>query len=248
MKKIWILTLFPEFFEPLKEAGVVGQALSGKRGHDYELITIQLRDFHPQGHQGVDDTPYGGGAGMVMRADALKDAFEKGIIEAGKYGANWKEQLHVIAPGPRGKVWNFEMAQTFAKEKFIEGKKDLVFVCGRYEGIDERFIENYVDEHYSLGDFILSGGELAVMTFIDSAMRFVPNVLKNYESVLEESFGSELLEYPQYTRPAEFEGMSVPEILTSGHHKKIAEYRLEKRKEMTKKFRPDLWAKYSEKK
>tara|TARA_R110002072_G_scaffold64203_11_gene160060 strand:- start:42935 stop:43684 length:750 start_codon:yes stop_codon:yes gene_type:complete len=240
IKKIWIITMFPEFFEPLKTAGVVGQALDGKRGPAFELNTVLLRDFHPKGHNGVDDTPYGGGAGMVLRADVLKNALIEGIVDKGSYGDNWREKLHIIAPGPRGKKWNFNEAYKFSQEKLINTNKDIVFICGRYEGIDERFIESYIDEHISLGDFILSGGEIAVMAVLDSAMRFVPGVLKNSDSALEESFGSELLEFPHYTRPQVFEDMKVPEVLTSGHHEKIKKYRKEKRIEMTKKYRPDL--------
>lgn len=240
IKKIWIITMFPEFFEPLKSAGVVGQALDGKRGPALELSTVLLRDFHPNGHNGVDDTPYGGGAGMVLRADVLKDALLKGIVEKGGYGADWKEKLFVIAPGPRGKKWDFEVAKDFSDTKIINSKKDLVFICGRYEGIDERFLDAYVDEHFSLGDFILSGGEIAVMAILDSAMRFIPGVLKNSESALEESFGTELLEFPHFTRPQVFEGREVPAVLTSGHHGKIKKYRDEQRLIMTKKYRPDL--------
>lgn len=234
MKKIWIITLFPDYFNPLIQLGIVGAALRGERGEGPSIELIQLRDFSSKDYKGVDDSPFGGGPGMVIRADVLKRAFESVILK-GNYGDNYKEKLTVIFPSPRGKKWNNVEAK-----KISQQEKDLVFVCGRYEGIDERFIEKYIDMEFSLGDFVLSGGELPTMAFIDSLLRFKKGVLGNESGSGEESFEHGLLEHPQYTRPVEFEGMVVPEVLTSGHHKKIEEYRMAESLRITKKYRPDL--------
>lgn len=242
MKKIWVMTLFPDYFNSLKEVGVVGSALRGERGeHRIELLTVALDLYSPKSFKGVDAAPYGGGAGMVLRADVLKKALYEGVIRPGGYSENWREELHVIYPAPRGSTWKDsdcrELADSFLKQGT---KKDLVFICGRYEGIDERFLENYVNQYFSLGDFVLSGGEIPVMAFIDSAMRMVPGVLGNTVSTEEESFASMEIEQPQYTRPSEFEGKKVPDVLVSGDHKKVNIYRKAERMRMTKKYRPDL--------
>lgn len=235
MKKIWIITLFPDYFNPLIQLGIVGAALRGERGEVPTIELIQLRDYSGKEYKGVDDTPSGGGPGMVIRADVLKRALIEGVVQKGGYGENFKEKLKVVFPGPRGIKWNNSEAK-----KFSQIDKDLVFICGRYEGVDERFIEKYVDIELSLGDFVLSGGEIPTMAFIDSFLRFKKGVLGNESGSGEESFENGLLEHPQYTRPADFEGISVPEILTSGHHKKIEEYRKSESIRITKKYRPDL--------
>ncbi len=241
-KKIWIISMFPDFFKPLAEVGVVGQVFQGMRGEKFEMNTLYLPDFSEKGFKGVDSAPYGGGPGVVMRADILKRALEEGVIKSGNYNPeNIKNELAVIFTAPRGEVWNNSTCKKFAKNYFnSDSTKDLVFICGRYEGIDERFIEKYVDEVYCIGDYVLSGGEIAVMAIIDSAMRFSEGVLGNGESAIEDSFEVNLLEHPQYTRPAEFEGMKVPEILICGDHKKIDIWKKEKQVEMTKKWRLDL--------
>lgn len=240
MKKIWIITLFPNYFDSLINFGITGAALRGERGSALEIKTIQLRNFTPKDYKGVDDAPYGGGAGMVMRADVLKEAFMKGIVEDGGYGDNFKEKLHVVFPGPRGKTWDNSYCKDFAGRFSTEGSKDLVFICGRYEGIDERFLNLYVDEQISLGDFILTGGEIPTMAIIDSALRFFTGVLGNKESSQQESFQSNMLEHPQYTRPKVFDGVEVPLVLTSGNHQKIAIYQKEEGLRITKIYRPDL--------
>jgi len=240
-KKIWILTLFPEYFTPLIQCGITGQALRGERSEDgfgFEVELVNIRDFSKNKYKSVDDTPYGGGPGMVMRADILKDALIQGVLEKGEY--TFLDKLWVIYTSPRGKVWNNRVARDFAVQNLASTDKDLVFICGRYEGVDERFLEKYVNEFYSIGDFVLTGGEIAVMTMIDSAIRFVPGILGNKLSSLNDSFEDGLIEYPQYTRPADFEGMSVPEILQSGHHKKIEEWQMNEKKRLTEKHRPDL--------
>jgi len=231
VKKIWVLTLFPEFFTPLLDCGITGQALRGDRSEDikFELQLINIRDFSPTKYKSVDDSPYGGGPGMVMKADILRDA----LLSIGDL-----DNLHVIFTSPRGKVWNNKVAREFAQT--MSSSKDLVFICGRYEGVDERFLEKYVHEFISIGDFVLTGGELAVMTIIDSAIRFVPGILGNKFSADQDSFEDGLIEHPQYTKPSEFEGMKVPEVLMNGNHKLISEWQAQARIEMTKKYRPDL--------
>ena len=243
MQKIWIITLFPEYFSPLLNFGITGSALRGERGQKIEVHTVQLRNFTPKDYKGVDDSPYGGGAGMVMRADVLKAALMDGIVGPGNYGDNWKEKLHVVFPGPRGKTWNNEYCKNFAERFSAEKAKDLVFICGRYEGIDERFLNLYVDEQISIGDYILTGGEIPTMAIIDSTLRFFSGVLGNKESATQESFQSNLLEHPQYTRPKVFDGVEVPDILTSGHHINIAKYQREEAMRITKLHRPDLLTK-----
>jgi len=245
MKKIWIITLFPNYFDSLINFGITGSALRGERGNKIEFNTVQLRNYTPKDYKGVDDSPYGGGAGMVMRADVLKEALLKGVVEGGNYGEDWKDKLHVVFPGPRGKTWNNSYCKDFAKRFSEEGSKDLVFICGRYEGIDERFLSLYVNEQISLGDFILTGGEIAVMAIIDSSLRFFSGVLGNKESSEQESFQSNLLEHPQYTRPKVFDGLEVPEILLSGHHGNIEKYQREEALRITKNHRPDLLEKKS---
>lgn len=244
MKKIWIITLFPQYFEPLKNHGITGSALRGERGAQIEIIPVELRKFTPKDFKGVDDSPYGGGAGMVMRADVLKTALIDGIVNVGGYGENWKQKLHVVFPGPRGKTWDNSYCKDFAK-RFNDLDRDLVFICGRYEGIDERFIELYVDEMISLGDFILTGGEIPTMAMIDSFMRFTDGVLGNKASAEYESFQSNRLEHPQYTRPKIFDGLEVPEILTSGNHKNIEKYQKDEALRITQIHRPDLLKKDS---
>lgn len=232
MKKIWVLTMLPEFFEPFVRFGVVGKGLSQSEGVRLEVIRIS--DYSEKGFKGVDSAPYGGGAGMVMRADVLEKALIQGVYESGLYQD--RKELEVIYCSPRGQVWSQKEASKYAKDF----DKDLVIICGRYEGIDERFLELYVDRHISLGDFILSGGEVAAMAFIDSTVRLMPNVLGNHVSIVEESFEGDLLEYPQYTKPRSFQGQEVPTVLLEGNHQKISSWRENQRLEMTKKFRPDL--------
>jgi tRNA (guanine37-N1)-methyltransferase len=175
---------------------------------------------------------------MVMRADVLARALNEGAVKAGGYDT--LEQLEVIYTSPRGETWNHDLCQEFAQTYFHDDSRDLVFICGRYEGIDERFIERYVTRILSLGDYVLTGGELAVMAMIDSFVRFIPGVLGNRQSALEESFQSGLLEHPQYTRPRVFEGLEVPQVLLSGHHEKIQAYQTAEQLRLTKLHRPEL--------
>lgn len=219
--KISILTLFPEMFDIFNHS-IIGKA------QEKGLISINtenIRDYTLNKHKKVDDYPYGGGAGMVMAAQPVVDS-----IKACKKKNNGK----VVFLGPKGKTFNQEMAEELAKEE------SLIFLCGHYEGIDERAFKE-VDLEISLGDFILTGGEMAAIPVIDSVLRLVPGVLNKSESHEDESFSDGLLEYPQYTRPEIFEGESVPSVLISGHHENIRKWRRLKSLEITKKRRPDLY-------
>lgn len=246
MKKIWIITLFPNYFDSLINFGITGSALRGERGSKIEIKTVQLRNYTPKDYKGVDDSPYGGGAGMVMRADVLKEALVSGVVADGGYGDNWKDKLHVVFPGPRGKTWDNSYCKDFAARFSKDESKDLVFICGRYEGIDERFLNLYVDEQISLGDYILTGGEIPTMAIIDSALRFFSGVLGNKESSMQESFQANMLEHPQYTKPKVFDGESVPDVLVSGHHQNIEKYQKAESLRITRLHRPDLLKKGQE--
>lgn len=249
VRRIWVLTLFPEYFEALLNCGVIGQALRSERSQKISFQTVNPRDYASHHYKGVDDAPYGGGPGMVMRADILKLALKDGVLKAGGYDlSNYQNQLKVIYTAPRGQVWDQDSCMSFAQRMWRgEKPQDLVFICGRYEGIDERFIQNDVDEVFSLGDFVLSGGEIAVMAMLDSALRFMPGVLGNKLSSAEDSFSNGLLEHPQYTRPSNYEGREVPKVLLSGHHEKIQEFQEQKARELTQLQRPELWENYLKK-
>lgn len=243
MKNIWIITLFPEFFEPLKNSGVIGQALRGERKTSlrFNLEVLDLREFSQTKYKGVDDSPFGGGEGMVLKADVLFRAMDQVRKRRGDKDFS---HLHTVYTSPRGKVWDRNLCHDFSQRVLRDGGKDLIFICGRYEGVDERFLESYVDEFISLGDYVLSGGEIPVMSILDSALRFIPGVLGNDTSAQKDSFENGLLEHPQYTRPREFQGKGIPPALLSGHHLEIEKFQKEEQEKMTKKYRPDLWEKY----
>lgn len=236
--------MFDSYFESFKEYGVLGSTFRNERGDGlrFELNTVSLPAFSPKGFKGVDSSPFGGGAGMIMRADVLKNALIEGVVIPGGYDeANIKSDLHIVCPSPRGKTWDQHKAKEFAQSYLSpDTDKDIVFICGRYEGMDERFLENYVDQFISVGDFILTGGEVATMIILDSAMRFSSGVLGNKISAVDESFANGQLEYALYTRPQEFEGEKVPQVLLNGNHKKIEEFKKESSLEITKKYRPEL--------
>lgn len=217
--KFDVLTLFPDMFESMKQS-IIGKAVEKKQ---IEINLVNIRDFSKDKHKKVDDTPYGGGAGMVMRPDVVYDAYQS--VKA--------EEAKVIYMSPQGKTLNQQMVENLSKESH------LIILCGHYEGIDQRVLDKIVDEEISIGDYVLTGGEIPAMVLIDSVSRYVEGVLKE-ASIQEESFSNGLLEYPQYTRPEIFEQESVPEVLLSGHHEKIERWRQEKSLEMTKKKRPDL--------
>ena len=217
--KFDVLTLFPEMFDSLKQS-IIGRAIE-KEQIDINLVNI--RDFSKDQHKKVDDTPYGGGAGMIMRPDVVYEAFKSVKTEGAK----------VIYMSPQGKRLDQKKVEDLAKQNH------LIILCGHYEGIDQRVLDKIVDEEISIGDYVLTGGEIPAMVLVDSVARYVKGVLKE-DSIKEESFSNGLLEYPQYTRPEVFEGEKVPEILLSGHHEKIDEWRKQKSLEMTNKKRPDL--------
>ena len=214
-----VLTLFPEMFDAIKQS-IIGRA-EEKGLIDINLINI--RDFSKDKHKKVDDTPYGGGAGMVMMPDVVYDAYK--CIQ--------DENAKVIYLSPQGKKLNQKLVEELSKEKH------LVLLCGHYEGIDQRVLDELNVEEISIGDYVLTGGELPAMVLIDSVSRYIDGVLSK-ESTEEETFSNGLLEYPQYTRPETFMGRTVPEILLSGHHENIRKWRQEKSIEITKKKRPDL--------
>ena len=217
--KFDVLTLFPEMFQAIKQS-ILGRA---EEKNLIQINLINIRDFSKDKHKKVDDTPYGGGAGIVMRADVVYDA----------YKSVQNENAKVIYLTPQGKKLDQKKVEELSKEKH------LILLCGHYEGIDQRVIDKIVDEEISIGDYVLTGGELPAMVLIDSVSRYVEGVLSE-SSTNEESFSQGLLEYPQYTRPETFEGVKVPEILLSGHHENIKKWREEKSLENTKLKRPDL--------
>ena len=218
--RIDVLTLFPESFEPLKQS-IIGRAVEK---NIININLINIRDFSKNKHKKVDDTPYGGGAGMVMMPDVVYDSY---------MSIPHKENAKVIYLSPKGKVLNQQKVEELSKQEH------LILLCGHYEGIDQRVLDEIVDEEISIGDYVLTGGELPAMVLIDSVSRYVEGVL-NKESVSEESFTNGLLEYPQYTRPEVFLNKKVPEILLSGHHENIRKWRREQSLEITKQKRPEL--------
>lgn len=218
--RIDILTLFPEMFGALSES-IIGRA---REKNLIEINVINIRDFSKDKHKKCDDAPFGGGAGMVMTPQPLFDAITS---------IKTKDSL-VILTSPRGQTFN----QKLCKE--LSNFNHLIFVCGHYEGIDERIIELCIDREISIGDFVLTGGEIPAMAMVDAISRYVDGVLGNGQSLEEESFSSGLLEYPQYTRPAEFMGLKVPEVLLSGNHAEIAKFRKEQAEKITKSRRPDM--------
>lgn len=226
-----ILTLFPQMFTEVLGDSMLGRARE-KGILNFHLYNI--RDFSGNKHNRVDDSPYGGGRGMVMQAPPVFDAYEHACN-------GLDEKPYVVYMSPKGTVLN--------QQKAIElsTKKDILIICGHYEGLDQRIIDEIVDEEISIGDYVLTGGEIPAMALIDSVSRMIDGVLSNEESFTEESHFSGLLEYPQYTRPFEYHGVKVPEVLLSGNHAEIAKWRMEKSIEETKNKRPDMYEKYLEK-
>ena len=229
--KINIMTLFPEMFSNFFTESIVGRAAKNNI-IDYKIYNI--RDYSDDPNKRVDDYTYGGGSGMVMKVKPVYDCY----LDVMK--TNVANNQKTILLSPRGKTFDNEMAKEFSNIDTLN------FICAHYEGIDERAIELINPTLVSIGDYVLTGGEIPAMVIIDSTIRFIKGVLNNDESVNEESFNNFLLEYPQYTRPEEYMGLKVPEILRSGDHKKVSEYRLKESIEITKKYRPDLYKKYKE--
>ncbi|MCH5265679.1 MAG: tRNA (guanosine(37)-N1)-methyltransferase TrmD [Lachnospiraceae bacterium] len=226
--KYYVMTLFPEMIETGMNSSILGRA---RKEGNIDLTVVNIRDYTLDKHSRVDDYPYGGGAGMVMEAEPVYRCYEALCSELG-------ERPRVVYLTPQGAVFHQKMAEELSTEE------SLVFLCGHYEGIDERVLEEIVTDYVSIGDYVLTGGELPAMVMMDAIARLVPGVLHNEESAGEESFSEGLLEYPQYTRPVEILGREVPEVLLSGHHENIRQWRQEQAIERTKQRRPDLYAKW----
>ncbi|MCR9126344.1 MAG: tRNA (guanosine(37)-N1)-methyltransferase TrmD [Rhodobacteraceae bacterium] len=229
--KAQVITLFPAAFP-----GLLGESLTGKALQDglWQLETLDLRAHGIGRHRNVDDTPAGGGAGMVLRADVLGaaiDAAQAGTASATGSGGN----RPLIYLSPRGRPMTQALMQTLARADGV------TLICGRFEGVDERVLSHYGAQEVSLGDFVLTGGEIAAMALIDATVRLIPGVLGNQASTAEESFSDGLLEHPQYTRPAEWRGQTIPDVLMSGHHGEIAKWRRAQAEALTRARRPDLW-------
>jgi len=220
-----VFTLYPEYFPGYLNKGLFGKAMSEKI---WNLETVNIRDYSFDKHKTVDDTPYGGGNGMLIKADVLAKSLDEKI----------KEKEKIIYLSPKGKLFNHKYAKEFSSEK------SLNLICGHFEGIDERIIQSRNIEEISIGDFVLSGGEAAAFIILDAVLRFLPGVLGNENSTEEESFENGLLEYPQYTKPQIWEDKSVPDVLLSGDHAKIKDWRLTQSEAITRDRRPDLWQKY----
>lgn len=228
MNRFHILTLFPEMVMDGLNTSIIGRAIEAGL---LEINAVNIRDYSTNKHMKVDDYPYGGGAGLVMQPEPVYRAYED-------LTKDMKKKPRVVYLTPQGTTFHQEMAKEFAKEE------ELVFLCGHYEGIDERVLEEIVTDYVSIGDYVLTGGELPAMVMIDSISRLVPGVLHNDDSAGDESFENGLLEYPQYTRPPVFLDKEVPEVLLSGHHENIRKWRHEQSVKRTKERRPDLWEAY----
>ena len=223
-----VFTLYPDFFPGPLDKGLYGKAMEKKI---WDLKTVDIREYALDKHKTVDDTPYGGGSGMLLKPDVVAKSLD----------ANIKNGEKIFYLSPRGKVFN----QNIAKEISKENKVNLI--CGHFEGIDQRVLDNREIEEISIGDFVLSGGETASYVFLDAILRLIPGVIGNEESKNDESFENGLLEYPQYTKPQIWEEKSVPNVLLSGDHAKIKDWRLTQSKAITRHRRPDLWQKYNKK-
>tara|TARA_B100000900_G_scaffold411341_1_gene430845 strand:- start:578 stop:1270 length:693 start_codon:yes stop_codon:yes gene_type:complete len=229
MLKVQIFTLYPEYFPGPFKNGLYGKALENKI---WNLKTINIREYAIDKHKTVDDNPYGGGSGMLLKPDVIAKSIDK----------NTKKNEELFYLSPRGKVFNQDLAKDLSKKNYIN------IICGHFEGIDQRVLDNRKIEEISIGDFILSGGETATYVFLDAILRLIPGVIGNENSKYEESFENGLLEYPQYTKPQIWEEKSVPNVLLSGDHAKIKDWRLSQSEAITRARRPDLWQKYNNKK
>lgn len=216
-----VLTIFPEMFSAL-DCSILGRAMKNEK---FSLDVVNIRDYSTDKHSKTDDAPFGGGAGMVMTCQPIVDAIR---------AVDPDRKLYRIYMSPKGKRLDQDKVKSLAS---LEG---ILILCGSYEGVDQRAIDLEIDEEISIGDYVLTGGELPAMVLINCVSRYIDGVLGSRESVLEESFSENLLEYPQYTRPAVFEGLAVPEVLLSGNHAEVAKWRREQAIELTKKLRPDL--------
>ena len=229
MFQVRIFTLYPDLYPGPLNTGIYKKAQENKI---WNLKVVNMRDYAKDKHSSVDDTPYGGGSGMLLRPDVVASALD----------SNLKSDEMTIYLSPKGKKFDQKVAKEFSN------RKSLNLLCGHFEGIDQRLLETRNIQEYSIGDFILSGGETASFVLIDSVIRLLPGVLGNENSLKEESFEDYLLEYPQYTKPQNWEGKSTPEVLLSGDHARIKDWRLSQSEAITRRQRPDLWKKYLNKK
>jgi len=229
MLEVQIFTLYPDLYPGLLDVGIYKKA---KEKQKWSLKVVDIRDYALDGNRTVDDTPFGGGNGMLLKPDVIASALDKNI----------KAKEKIIYLSPKGKRLDQQEVKSLSKLKKIN------ILCGHFEGVDQRLLETRNIEEYSLGDFILSGGESASFVFVDALVRLLPGVLGNANSTKDESFENDLLEYPQYTKPRDWEGKKVPEVLFSGDHAKIKGWRLSQSEAITQRQRPDLWKKYLEKK
>ena len=225
MLKAQVFTLYPEVFPGPLTKGLYGKALANKL---WDLSVINIRDSATDKHKTVDDTPYGGGSGMLLKADVLANSLDQNV----------KKGERIFYLSPKGKKFDYKIAQDLSKEKSIS------IICGHFEGVDERVLSTRNIEEVSIGDYVLSGGETAALVVLDSVLRLLPGVLGNDKSSIDETFENSLLEYPQYTKPQIWEKKSVPEVLLSGDHSKIKDWRLSQSEAITRVRRPDLWQKY----
>lgn len=232
MKQIVIITPVPDTIDSLIVNSMLRQAVER---NVVEFKVLNLRDFTKGNYRQIDDEPFGGGEGMVMMVEPLFKAIDHSLEQLGS------GDVRIVYPSPQGVQWTHELAMENSQVD------KLIFICGHYKGIDERVIEKYVTHEYSIGDFVVTAGELPAMIMIDSIVRLIPGVLNKYDSAMSDTFASNLLDTPYYTRPREFEGMKVPDVLIEGHHKKIDEWRNAQREKRTKAKRPDIWKKYLEK-
>ena len=223
-----IFTLYPDYFPGYLEKGLFGKAM---RENIWKLETVNIRDYSEDKHKTVDDTPYGGGDGMIIKADVLARSLDQNVNPDEK----------TIYLSPKGRLFDHNYAKKLSKEKSVN------LICGHFEGIDQRIIDTRNIEEVSIGDFILSGGEVAAFVVIDAILRYIPGVLGNENSSKDESFENGLLEYPQYTKPQIFEQKGVPDVLLSGDHAKIKDWRLSQSEAITRDRRPDLWLKHNKK-
>ena len=225
MLRAQVFTLYPEIFPGPLAKGIYGKAQNNKL---WDLSVINIRDVATDKHKTVDDTPYGGGTGMLLKADVLANSLEQNV----------KKGERIFYLSPKGKIFDQKLAKDLSKEKSIS------LICGHFEGVDERVLTTRNIEEISIGDYVLSGGETAALVVLDSVLRLLPGVLGNDKSSVDETFENGLLEYPQYTKPQIWEEKSVPEVLLSGDHSKIKDWRLSQSEAITRDRRPDLWEKY----
>ena len=232
MKKIAIITPVPEMVHAIIEQSMLRKAAAEKV---VEYNVFDLREFGKGNYRQIDDTPFGGGSGMVMMAEPLMAAVE--------FAMEWMgdNDVRIVCPSPQGKTWNHKSAETFSDHE------KTIFICGHYKGIDQRVIEKYVTDEFSIGDFVVTSGEIPAMIMIDSTVRLIPGVLNSRESAETDTFYGDLLDNPYFTKPRKVDGMPVPEVLLNGHHKEIEDWRQSQREFITQEKRPDLWRKYLEK-